>query len=41
MVSGEENHSNPHWTQIDSANERELGLSGGQDNQTSLCKTVE
>ena len=27
--SGEENHSNPHWTQVDSANERELGLSGG------------
>ena len=24
--SGEENHSNPHWTQVDHANERELGL---------------
>jgi len=32
--SGEENQSNPHWTQIDHANERELGLSGGHDNQT-------
>jgi len=32
--SGEENASNPHWTTIDHANERELGLSGGHDNQT-------
>ena len=36
--SGEENHSNPHWTQVDSANSRELGLSGGRDNQTSYAK---
>jgi len=36
--SGEENHSNPHWTQIDSANSRELGLSGGKDNQTSYSR---
>jgi len=36
--SGEENHSNPHWTQIDSANSRELGLSGGRDNQTCYAK---
>jgi len=36
--SGEENHSNPHWTQIDSANSRELGLSGGRDNQTSYSR---
>ena len=36
--SGEENHSNPHWTQTDNANERELGLSGGSDNQTSHAK---
>jgi hypothetical protein len=36
--SGEENHSNPHWTQVDHANERELGLSGGQDNQTSYAR---
>jgi len=27
--SGEENQSNPHWTSIDHANDRELGLSGG------------
>ena len=32
--SGEENHSNPHWTQVESANSRELGLSGGKENQT-------
>ena len=36
--SGEENQSNPHWTQVDQANERELGLSGGKDNQTSYAK---
>jgi len=36
--SGEENHSNPHWTQVDSANSRELGLSGGKDNQTSYSR---
>ena len=36
--SGESNHSNPHWTQIDSANSRELGLSGGRDNHTSYAK---
>ncbi len=35
---GEENHSNPHWTQIDAANSRELGLSGGRDNHTSYAK---
>jgi len=36
--SGEENHSNPHWTQVDSANSRELGLSGGRDNQTCYAR---
>jgi len=36
--SGEENSSNPHWTQIDSANSRELGLSGGKENQTCYAK---
>ena len=35
--SGEENHSNPHWTQIDSANSRELGLSGGTRKSNLLC----
>jgi hypothetical protein len=36
--SGEENHSNPHWTNVDHANERELGLSGGRENQTSYAR---
>jgi len=36
--SGEENQSNPHWTQVDSANERELGLSGGKENQTCYAR---
>ena len=36
--SGEENQSNPHWTQVDQANERELGLSGGKENQTSYSR---
>jgi hypothetical protein len=36
--SGEENSSNPHWTQVDQANERELGLSGGKDNQTCYAR---
>jgi len=36
--SGEENQSNPHWTQVYHANERELGLSGGKDNQTSYSR---
>ena len=35
---GEENHSNPHWSQIDSANSRELGLSGGRENQTCYAR---
>ncbi len=36
--SGEENSSNPHWTQVDSANSRELGLSGGKENQTCYAR---
>jgi len=36
--SGEENQSNPHWTQVDQANERELGLSGGKENHTSYAR---
>jgi len=35
---GEANASNPNWTQVDQANERELGLSGGKDNQTSYSR---
>jgi len=36
--SGEENSSNPHWTQIDSANSRELGLSGSKENKTRYAR---
>jgi len=36
--SGESNQSNPHWTQVDHANERELGLSGGKENQTCYAR---
>jgi hypothetical protein len=35
---GEANASNPHWTQVDNANERELGLSGGKENQTCYAR---
>ena len=36
--SGEENHSNPHCTAVDHANERELGLYGGSDNRTLYAR---
>jgi len=36
--SGEENQLNPHWTQCEQANERELGLTGGKENQTSYSR---
>ena len=32
------NQTNPHWTKVDDANEKYLGLSGGRDNQTSFAK---
>ena len=32
------NQSNPHWTKIDDANSKYLGLSGGRDNQTSFAR---
>jgi len=36
--SGEENQSNPHWTSCKHANERELGLYGGEDNKTLYAR---
>ena len=39
--SGEENQSNPHWNMTKHANEREMGLSGGSDNQTSYAREWE
>jgi len=35
---GESNQSNPHWTKVDDANEKYLGMNGGRDNQTSFAK---
>jgi len=32
------NQSNPHWTKVDDANEKYLGLSGGRGNETSFAK---
>jgi hypothetical protein len=37
-IEQKDNQSNPHWTKIDDANEKYLGLSGGRDNQTSFAK---
>jgi len=36
--SGEENQSNPHWNSCKHANERELGLYGGDDNKTLYAR---
>jgi len=36
--SGEENQTNPHWNSCKHANERELGLYGGDDNKTLYAK---
>jgi len=32
------NQSNPHWTKVNDANEKYLGMNGGSDNQTSFAK---
>jgi len=32
------NQSNPHWTKVDDANEKYLGLSGGSKNHTSFAR---
>ena len=37
-IEQKDNQTNPHWTKIDDANEKYLGLSGGHDNQTSFAK---
>jgi hypothetical protein len=37
-IEQKDNQSNPHWTKIDDANAKYLGLSGGHDNQTSFAK---
>ena len=35
---GESNQSNPHWTKVDGANSKYLGMNGGRDNQTSFSR---
>ncbi len=37
-IEQKDNQSNPHWTKVDDANEKYLGLSGGRGNQTSFAK---
>jgi len=37
-IEQKDHQSNPHWTKIDDANEKYLGLSGGRDNQTSFAR---
>ena len=37
-IEQKDNQSNPHWTKIDDANEKYLGMNGGRDNQTSFAK---
>ena len=37
-IEQKDNQSNPHWTKIDDANAKYLGLNGGSDNQTSFAK---
>jgi hypothetical protein len=37
-IEQKDNQSNPHWTKVDDANSKYLGLNGGRDNQTSFAK---
>jgi len=37
-IEQKDNQSNPHWTKVDDANSKYLGLNGGRDNQTSFSK---
>ena len=37
-IEQKDNQSNPHWTKVDDANEKYLGLSGGNGNETSFAK---
>ena len=37
-IEQKDNQSNPHWTKIQDANEKYLGMNGGSDNQTSFAK---
>jgi len=37
-IEQKDNQSNPHWTKVDDANSKYLGLNGGRDNHTSFAK---
>jgi hypothetical protein len=37
-IEQKDNQSNPHWTKVDDANEKYLGLNGGSGNETSFAK---
>jgi len=37
-IEQKDNQSNPHWTKVNDANEKYLGLSGGRDNQTCYSR---
>ena len=37
-IEQKDNQTNPHWTKVDDANSKYLGLSGGSDNQTSFAR---
>ena len=37
-IEQKDNQSNPHWTKVDDANEKYLGMNGGRDNQTSFSR---
>jgi len=37
-IEQKDNQSNPHWTKVNDANEKYLGMNGGSDNQTSFAK---
>ena len=37
-IEQKDNQSNPHWTKVDDANSKYLGLIGGRDNQTSFAR---
>ena len=37
-IEQKDKQSNPHWTKVQDANEKYLGMNGGRDNQTSFAK---
>ena len=40
-IEQKDNQSNPHWTKIDDANEKYLGLGGGRENEIIIFKRME